>query len=800
MSFPIKRHACIHMAFMVVAVILFSCNRQGQEVTEDLVQYVNPLIGTPFKGNAGTFPAVNTPFAMTNFMPATDENDIGLTPYHYERSKNIGFIASHQPAVWMGDYGFVTLWPSVGRVRLNAADRALTFSHRDEISAPDMYQVKMFPADSSYSVTAKMSASSRCGIFEFNVSGDDTMNIVVEASRAGSFPYVRRSMFDKAYVHTIDSIRSGIRGFVKVDPPRQEIYGYNPERQSFMLGPELPDFKGYFVIRFEKPFDSYGVWQDSSLLRSVPEMSGQRVGGYAGFDVNELEKIRVKVGTSFISIEQARENLDHEIPGWDMQQVITDTHDEWQKALEHIVIEGTKDQKAVFYTAMYHAMLYPREFSEYGRYYSAFDDSVHKGTAYNDYSLWDTFRAEHPLLLFIAPDRVPDMITSLLNMYKEGGWMPKWPNPAYSNIMIGTHADAVIADAMVKGVKGFDRKLAWEAVRKDAFVPPPGDTGNINYVPSPWTGQYPGWLPGKAGNPWYDRALWHGYEARGGLTWYKDKGFVPCDMTNESVSRTLEFAYDDYCAAAVANEMKQPEDFKVLMKRSKNYEHLYRSQTGFMEPKLADGSWLGHTDNEGGLWGPEFKQAYTEGSPWTYLFCAMQDIPGLIDLMGGPEKFVSRLDQNFDNGHYVHQNEPGHHYPYLYDYAGYPSKTQEKVRQYTLSQYKNKPSGLDGNDDCGQMSAWYIFSAMGFYPVCPGSDQYAIGSPLFPEARIALSNGKTFTIRVQNASEQNKYIQEMRLNGKPWNKYFISHSDIMEGGTMIFVMGNTPVNKKPASQ
>ena len=782
------------MIFML-SVSVFSCNRNTQEIQEDLVQYVNPLIGTPFKGDAGTFPAVNPPFAMTNFMPVTDENSIGMTPYHYERTSNIGFIASHQPAVWMGDYGFITLWPSVGKVKISPEDRKLSFSHRDEISEPDLYQVKMFPKDSSYSVTAKLSATSHCGLFEFNVSRDDTMNIVVEASRVKGFSYVSRKIFREPYNHEVDSLRSKFHGFVKVDPEHHEIYGYNPERHGVILGPDLPGFKGYFVIRFERSFDDYGVWQDSALTRNAEEMTGHWVGAFAGFNVSGLEKIRAKIGTSFISVEQARQNLEKEIPGWDMDQVISSTHEAWQKALAHIVIEGTRDQKSVFYTAMYHAMLYPREFSEYGRYYSAFDDSVHNGVSYNDYSLWDTFRAEHPLLLFIAPDRVPDMITSLLQMYKEGGWMPKWPNPTYSNIMIGTHADAVIADAMVKGVKGFDRELAWQAVRKDAFTPPPGDTGNVNYVPSPWTEVIPSWLPKGAGNPWFDRAPWHGYEGRGGLTWYKVKGYVPCDMTNESVSRTLEFAYDDYCAAQVARAVNKTAEYDTLMDRSRNFVNLYRDSTGFMEPKLSDGSWLGHSAIQDVRIAPEYLQAFTEGSPWTYLFCAMQDVPGLIDIMGGPEKFVSRLDENFNGGHYVHQNEPGHHYPYLYDYAGYPWKTQERVRQYTLSQYKNAPDGLDGNDDCGQMSAWYIFSAMGFYPVCPGSDQYAIGSPLFSETRIALPNGKIFTIRVQNASDENKYIQEMRLNGKPWKSYFISHGDILKGGTMIFVMGNEPAKK-----
>jgi len=497
------------------------------------------------------------------------------------------------------------------------------------------------------------------------------------------------------------------------------------------------------------------------------------MGGYATFATTQGEVIQVKIGTSFISIDQARDNLKREIADWDFERVRAEGRRIWNDALGKIKIQGgSKDDRVNFYTAMYHALLFPRIFSEYGRYYSPFDDRVHNGISYNDYSLWDTFRAEHPLLLLIQPERVPEMITSLLQMYDEGGWMPMWPNPTYSNIMLSTHADSVIADAYVKGFSGFDLKKAYAATYKNAMTPPDGDVGNR----------------------WIDRAPWTAYEARGGLTWYKSLGFVPQDKTDESVSRTLEFAYDDFCVAQLAKAVGKMDDYALLMKRSRYYKNLYDPAVGFMRPKKADGTW----DEESWASKDARPPGFTEGSPWTYLFGVMQDVPGMIALMGGNDRFNAKLDENFAGGHYRHGNEPGHHYTYLYDYSGQPWKTQERVREALLANYQNAPDGLSGNDDCGQMSAWYIFSAMGFYPVTPGSPVYAIGSPLFERATIMLTGPYKkgpFTVIARNQSSKNKYIQSATLNGKPLNEPFIRHADIANGSTLVFVMGAQP-NKK----
>jgi len=697
----------------------------------------------------GMIPGVARPFGMTHWTAVTRENKISACPYNYSDTMIQGFLGTHQPAIWMGDYGYVSLMPSIGELQIN---RKYPYRHQDEISAPNYYSVTM--GEENRPIKAELTATTRSAFLRFTFPASMASHIVVTAIRSQQFT-----------------------GFVDIDARNQEITGYNPDRMSAELGPPLPNFKGYFVIQFSKRFTSFGTWEGETVHAESTQQTGHRMGAYATFPTAEGEVIYVKIGTSFISIDQARDNLKREIPDWNFARIKAEGRSVWNEALNKIRIQGaSKDDRVNFYTAMYHTLLFPRIFSEYGRYYSAFDDSVHNGISYNDYSLWDTFRAEHPLLLLTQPQVVPDMITSLLQMYEEGGWMPKWPNPTYSNIMIGTHADSVIADAYVKGIRGFDLQKAYEATHKDAMTPPDGDTTNR----------------------WADRAPWTAFEARGGLTWYKSLGYVPIDKTDESVSRTLEFAYDDYCVAQLAKAVGKQDDYELLMRRSRNYKNLYDPVVGFMRPKKSDGTW----DEEAWASKEDRKPGFTEGSPWTYLFCEMQDIPGMIALLGGPQKFAAKLDENFSGGHYRHDNEPGHHYTYLYDYCGEPWKTQEKVRETMASQYHNAPDGLSGNDDCGQMSAWYIFSAMGFYPVTPGTPVYALGSPLFKRATIMLDKPYTkgpFTVIAQNQSLANKYIQSATLNGKPLKEPFIKHSDIANGSTLVFLMGPKP-NKKWGSR
>jgi predicted alpha-1,2-mannosidase len=552
----------------------------------------------------------------------------------------------------------------------------------------------------------------------------------------------------------IEASRPDIAGFAKVDTIRHEITGYNPARTDSGLGPfKLPNFKGYFVVQFRKAFASSGNYGPTA------QDPHKATGAYARFKTSDREVVEVRIGTSFLSVEQARQNLEKEIPRWDFDLTQRELHAAWKRKLDVLKVEGaTDDQKKTVYTALYHALLYPRIFSEYGHYYSAFDDKVHEGTSYTAYSIWDTFRAEFSLVTLVAPERVDGMIQALLQNYKEGGWMPKWPNPSYTNIMIGTHADSLVAEAIRKHFVGFDYNLAWDAVYKDATTPPDGDTTRR----------------------WADREPDTPYEARGGLTYSKKLGFVPDDKTAESASRTLEDAYDDWCVAQVAKKLGKAADFQYFLNRSHNYENIFNKSTGFMQARNSDGSWAS----------PD--AGWTEGNQWVYSWAVMQDIPGLMKLMGGKDIYNAKLDEHFKGNHNIHKNEPSHHYGYLYDYSGEPWKTQAKVREIASAEYANLPAGLDGDDDCGQMSAWYLFTALGFYPVNPASGDYMIGSPLFKGMSLKLANGKVFSVHAENSSAENVYIQSATLNGKQLAIPVINYEEIMGGGSLGFVMGPLP--------
>lgn len=707
---------------------------------QNLTDYVNPLVGTKniWMLHGRTTPFVTPPFGMTHWTPQTRNSRINELNYYYRDNYIIGFRGSHKPAKWMGDYGYISMMPGLGDIKTLPEERKLKFSHRQETSKPHYYAVDLKAKGGN--IKTEMTASERCGILSFTFPDESEPYLVIEASQNPDFD-----------------------GWIEIDSEKGKIKGYNADRNAAITGPEVKGLKGYFLIRIDQAIASYGTWDGGSIYQDSTEITGKNVGVWLKFKPG-TKKVTVRTGTSFINHDQARENLDKEIPDFDFEQVKTQTQQVWESYLNRIQVEGGKKKdREKFYTAMYHSLLFPRIFSEYGRYYSAFDDTIHNGVSYNDFSLWDTFRGQHPLLTILAPDHVDGMVQALLQMYQEGGYMPKWPNPTYTNIMIGTHADAVVADAIAKGFKGFDWDTAYAAVRKDAMVPPDGDSLKA----------------------WHDRAPWTSYEARGGLYWYMKLGYVPADKTAESVSRTLEFAYDDYCVAQVAKALGKWEDYEYFKKRSLNYTHLYNPETGFMAPKNADGTW--HENPKAG---------FTEGSPWTYLFCVMHDVEGMMRLMGGEKEFIKKLDKSFRGIlRYMHENEPGHHYTYLYDYTKETWKTQKKVAKYRRTKYHNKPFGLNGDDDCGQMSAWYILSAMGFYSVTPGDGGYAMGTPLFPKVVIHPNPEKpelTFTIIAKNVSRRNKYIQSVYLDGVEHKLSFLRHSNITKGGELIFEMGPRP--------
>ncbi|MDE3100157.1 MAG: GH92 family glycosyl hydrolase [Verrucomicrobiota bacterium] len=750
---------------LLLSVLLLAPAALLSAQTPDLVDKVNPIIGTTGPtGTAnygGVCPWVAPPHAMTDWTPMTQENAISRLPYRHEQRTLIGFMGTHQPTVWMGDYGFLTLMPETGAREVRPQERGLEIVPGTETARPYCYAVQLRnPKDPRQgNIGVEMTASARCALFQFTYPKAAAAHLFIEMSRL-----------------------AGYRGWVKISADRREIVGDNPDRHNVYagkhMGPELTRFKGWYVIQFEKPFDSFATWDEPTAAGSPQpggarihdgkaELAGARVGAFATFPARENENIRVCIGSSFISLEQARENLRREIPDWNFDRVAGRNKEEWNRLLNRIQITGgTPDEQTIFYTAMYHALLFPRRFDEQGRYYSPFDEKIHRGVFYDDYSMWDTFRALHPLLTLIDPEEVCPMIRALLHMFDQGGWIPKWPNPTYSNIMIGTPADAIIADAFVKGFRDYDLHKAYAAIYKDAMTPPEGDTHRR----------------------WRDRAEWRAYEARGGLTYYKALGYIPADKTSESVSRTLEDAFEDYCVAQVAKGLNKTDDYHFFMKRSENYRNVFNPATGFMQARLSDGSFYPGD--------PRKYSAFTEGSPWTYLFCVMQDVPGLIRLMGR-DAFISKLDENFSGGHYAYDNEPENHYPYLYDYVDQPWKTQKILTDAVREHYRNTPDGITGNDDCGQMSAWYLFTALGFYPVTPASNVYALGRPFFPKAVLHLNFPKknTFTILARNFGPGNDYVKSVTLDGHPLSKPFLKQSDLFNARVLEFEMSAAPNEK-----
>ncbi|MFT3701103.1 MAG: GH92 family glycosyl hydrolase [Agriterribacter sp.] len=751
--------------FVVCLLCMYSnSNAQSPKSKKQEVDYVNPLIGTASTGFAkgldggGTMPSVTTPFGMTNFVAQTGENYMSRMNYFYEDSTIIGIMASHQPTVWMGDYGYVSVMPQTGALKVLPEERALKFSHANEISTPYYYSTTLETTDNKQ-IKSEIAGASHCGIVRFTFPASKDAHIIVQGINLNSAI--------KHWANDYTQRLKTLKGYVNINKAKNEITGYNPDRMSAQIGPEMPNFKGYFIIQFSKPFSNYGTWDNMDLNGSSTEQYGTRMGAYIGFETHAQEVVEVRIATSFISIEQARKNLEIELKGKDFKALVQSTRDVWQKSLSRISVDGiSEDQKTIFYTAMYHTMQLPREMSEYGKYYSGFDDKIHNGESYTDYSLWDTYRALHPLLIFTQPERVNAMVNAMLQMYKEGGRLPMWPNPAETNIMIGTHADEVIADAYIKGFRGYDVNLAYKALLHDAMDPPLNDTG-LRYG---------------------DRDPWTDYEAQAGVTYFKKIGYVPVDKTAESVSRTIEYSVDDYAVAQMAKGLGKTDDYKKLMALSKNYKNLYDPATGFLLGRNVDGS-IAEKDTAG-KW-----QGFTEGDQWTYTFGAMHDAPGMIEMMGGKEKFIAKLDENFAGKHYRHDNEPGHHYIFLYDYCGQPWKTQELVRKNVTENFRNQPIGINGNEDCGQMAAWYIFGVMGFYPVSPASGEYAIGAPQFPSLTLHFSAGgkqKNFTITANHLSEENKYIQSVKLDGNPLNKPFITHQQIINGQQLVFEMGAKP--------
>lgn len=577
-------------------------------------------------------------------------------------------------------------------------------------------------------------------------------------------------------------------GEVHIDTTRREVYGFNTERQDYLLGPDhAPSFKGYFVSRFSQPFAGFGVTNGSDISENQIGRHGNYTGAFVKFHPN-VTRVEVRTGVSYVSVEQARRNLDIETPDQaTFEDTVQNTKQAWLEKLGRVTIDGVNttdsdhDPRTVWYTGLFHALQYPSDFSEpissggaERIYYSGYTDSVHtdNDSYYQSWSIWDTYRAEHSMLTLFAPERVNGMMRTLLRIFDWSGWLPMWANMIETNIMIATNADVVLANALERGFRGFDVLKAWHAVQKDAYTPPDRDLELL----------------------YYDREPRTPYEARAGLTAYMAQGWVSNDGWAESASRTLDYSFDDFACSIVGKHAAvDASAISALQARSRNYAHLWNNDTQFMQARNANGTWANPT------WG------WTEGDDWVYTFDVMHDVKGLAALFGGREAMRDKLDAHFGGGHNQQSNEPSHHVPYLFSALGYPARSAEVIREIAWANYNATSSGLSGNEDLGQMSSWYLFSALGFYPVNPASDEYIVGSPFFEKTSIRLPpgaatggtiSGQPETVLVINApgAPTKPYVKSLTIDGKAVSRPVIKHRDLVTAASIDFEMSDVPTS------
>jgi predicted alpha-1,2-mannosidase len=701
----------------------------------DLTRYVDPFIGTG--GHGHTFPGAIVPFGMVQLSPDTRLTGWdGCSGYHYSDSIVYGFSHTHLSGTGISDYGDVLLMPTTGEIFFDAKnpernDRAYSsrFSHRNETASPGYYSVKL----DDYNVFAELTATARAGMHRYTFPNSSEANIILDL------------------VHRDKVTDSGLR----VLGP-STVVGWR--RSQAWARDQIV----YFAIEFSQPFTLFKLAPD--VVKDLQTGASKNLRAAFRFTTTDNRPILVKVGISAVSIEGAQRNLQAEINHWDFDRVRRDAVATWNRELGKITVTGgTQAELKNFYTSLYHVMTAPNLYMDVDGQYRGRDFKHHTAknfTNYTVFSLWDTFRAAHPLYTIIDQKRTKDFINTFLTQYEQGGRLPVWELAANeTETMIGYHAVSVIADAAAKGIDGFDREKALTAMKHSAEL------------------------------------------KHFGLGPYVEKGFIGMEEERESVSKTLEYAYDDWCIAEMARLLNRPEDQKRYLLRAQSYKNIFDPSVGFVRPR-SNGGWFSPFEPR------EVNFSFTEANSWQYSFFAPQDVSGLIELMGGRQKFVAKLDQLFTTssettgreqaditgliGQYAHGNEPSHHMAYLYNYAGQPWKTQSRVRQIMDEFYKPTPDGLIGNEDCGQMSAWYILSAAGFYPVTPGSTTYVIGTPLFPRTTFNLENGRKFVVSATGVSPRNSYVQSARLNGKAYNKSYIDHRDIMNGGVLTFTMGPKP--------
>jgi predicted alpha-1,2-mannosidase len=714
------------------------------------VTLANPLQGTDSRdgfSHGATYPEIALPFPMNAWAPYTEPQDNSFF-YQYRHDRILGIRQTHEPSVWIREHATFSLMPISGSLVVSETERASTFRHEDETAQPSYYKVHL----DTWQATAEVTPTERAARFRFTFEHPGDSYVVLDVFKS-----------DKSVS-------------VQIIPAGKKVVGVARNNSG-----AVPDNYGnYFVIVFDQPFSTNGVWSDDGIQPGVTNLAGKHVGAFLKFDTRAAKVVGCKVASSFISPEQAERNLQQEIGIADFDTIRNRAEEVWNAALGRVKIEGgTQEEQRTFYSGLYRSILFPHRIYEldenqHPAYRSPNDGRVHFGVMYTDSGYWDTFRAAHPLYNLLFPEISAEILQSVINNYQESGWLPAWSSPGNRQAMIGNHAFSLLADGWAKGVTNFDLQTAVDATIHDA---------------------HHGGFFGMG---------------RGDADLYDRLGYIPYTNVLAGTARTLEYAYDDFCAATLARVAGSATAQQDFARHAMNYTNVFDPGSGLMRGRNENGTWYEPFDPI--EWGGPF----IEGNSWQWSWGVMQDVPGLIRLMGGDQAFVKKLDTLFDMGsevnvgtyhfmihemnemvaqnlgQYAHGNEPVHHVIYLYDYAGQPWKTQARIREVMSLLYQSTPDGLSGDEDTGQMSAWYVLSALGIYPVCPGTPDYLFGSPVFTKATLSLGNGRTFTITGKNNGPQEYYIDGAQLNGQTYDKIYITHDQIMQGGELIFQMASFP--------
>jgi predicted alpha-1,2-mannosidase len=721
---------------------------------QNFTQYVDPFIGTG--GHGHTFPGATVPFGMVQLSPDTRLTGWdGCSGYHYSDNRIYGFSHTHLSGTGCSDYGDILLMPTVGKIHLSNKKYSSPFKKENETASAGYYSVIL----DKQNIKVELTSTTRTGLHKYTFPKSTSANVILDLTHR-------------------DKVREGE---IKISENNNEISGYRVS--SAWAGKQIL----YFVIQFSKPFKNFGTAKANVLSKGSKHIHGHLLKSFVQFETEEGEVIYARVGVSAVSIDGARKNLEAEQPTFDFEKVKTDAEKLWNKELGKIEVEtDNESDKRIFYTALYHCMIAPNVYQDIDGKYRGRDLQVHETkdfTYHTVFSLWDTYRALHPLLTIIDRKRTSDFVNTFTTQYQQGGLLPVWELSANETFcMIGYHALPVITDAYLKGIEGIDAQQALQAMHHSA------ESGekqlrkmNVSRTLIVFASLY---------------------RYKKGMNHYFKNGYIRHSFMSGSVAKTLEFAYDDWCLAQMAKAMDSTAVYDTYMKRAVNYRNIYDPSTGFMRARTKRG-FVKRFD--------PYKASHTvycEANAWQYSSYVPQDLSGLIKLSGGKERYNQFLDSLFNApsklkgtlvqdisgliGQYAHGNEPSHHAAYLYDYTGQPWKTQAMARRIMNELYLHQPDGLPGNEDCGQMSAWYVFSALGFYPVCPGSDHYAIGSPLFKKATIHLENGKSFTIEANNNSAKNVYINSAKLNGANYTKSYLKYDDLKNGGILQLNMSAEP--------